>query len=78
MISAPRGRAAQMNAGARAAGGSVLLFLHADTVLPQGWPAAVSAAMEGGAAVAGAFDMVIDSDRFIFTVIARMSSRKHA
>lgn len=77
MIAAPRGRAAQMNAGARAAGGRVLLFLHADTGLPPGWPAAVSAAMEGGEAVAGAFDMVIDSDRFIFTVIARMSSRKH-
>ena len=42
MIAAPRGRAAQMNAGARAAGGRVLLFLHADTGLPPGWPAAVS------------------------------------
>ena len=30
-----RGRAAQMNAGARAAGGDVLCFLHADTVLPE-------------------------------------------
>ncbi len=38
---APRGRAAQMNAGARAARGDVLLFLHADTDLPVGWPAAV-------------------------------------
>jgi len=30
----PRGRALQMNAGARAAGGDVLVFLHADTRLP--------------------------------------------
>ena len=33
---APRGRALQMNAGARAATGDVLLFLHADTRLPAG------------------------------------------
>ena len=35
VLSAPRGRAAQMNAGAAAATGDVLLFLHADTRLPQ-------------------------------------------
>jgi rSAM/selenodomain-associated transferase 2 len=36
VIAAPRGRGAQMNAGAAASGGEVLLFLHADTRLPQG------------------------------------------
>ena len=36
ILSAPRGRASQMNAGARAAAGGVLLFLHADTRLPAG------------------------------------------
>ena len=35
LIQAPRGRARQMNAGAAAAKGSVLLFLHADTTLPE-------------------------------------------
>ena len=35
LLRAPRGRASQMNAGAEAARGDVLLFLHADTVLPQ-------------------------------------------
>ncbi len=34
VIEAPRGRASQMNAGARAAGGDALVFLHADTRLP--------------------------------------------
>jgi rSAM/selenodomain-associated transferase 2 len=36
VLRAERGRARQMNAGARAAGGDVLLFLHADTRLPDG------------------------------------------
>ena len=35
-LSAPKGRATQMNAGARAAKGDWLLFLHADTLLPAG------------------------------------------
>lgn len=34
VVQAPRGRGAQMNAGAQAAGGTFLLFLHADTRLP--------------------------------------------
>lgn len=36
LLSAPKGRASQMNAGAKAATGEWLLFLHADTVLPDG------------------------------------------
>jgi rSAM/selenodomain-associated transferase 2 len=35
VLSAPPGRASQMNAGARAATGDMLLFLHADTNLPR-------------------------------------------
>ncbi len=35
LIEAPRGRAKQMNAGANAASGELLLFLHADTLLPE-------------------------------------------
>jgi rSAM/selenodomain-associated transferase 2 len=44
VIAAPRGRGAQMNAGAAAASGGVLLFLHADTTLP---PAADTLILEG-------------------------------
>ncbi len=36
VLTAPKGRASQMNAGAKAANGEWLLFLHADTVLPDG------------------------------------------
>lgn len=35
-LSAPKGRASQMNAGAKQACGEWLLFLHADTILPPG------------------------------------------
>jgi rSAM/selenodomain-associated transferase 2 len=39
VVAAPRGRGTQLAAGAAAATGDWLLFLHADTVLPQGWRA---------------------------------------
>jgi rSAM/selenodomain-associated transferase 2 len=35
VLNAPKGRASQMNAGATAAKGEWLLFLHADTLLPK-------------------------------------------
>jgi rSAM/selenodomain-associated transferase 2 len=44
VLAAPRGRASQLNAGAAAARGDVLLFLHADTLLPPGALAAIAAA----------------------------------
>ncbi|HKC44159.1 MAG TPA: TIGR04283 family arsenosugar biosynthesis glycosyltransferase [Burkholderiales bacterium] len=46
LLTAPRGRASQMNAGARVAGGSWLLFLHADTLLPQDGLARIAALPE--------------------------------
>ncbi len=42
LITAPKGRASQMNAGARRAHGEWLLFLHADTHLPDGALAAIA------------------------------------
>ncbi len=55
VISAPRGRATQMNAGAAVAGGEVLLFLHADTLLPGGSVPAVLGALQDPAVIGGAF-----------------------
>ena len=63
VIEAPRGRARQMNAGAARTVGDVLLFLHADTRLPDGALDAVREAIRGGA-VAGCFRLAFDRRGF--------------
>jgi rSAM/selenodomain-associated transferase 2 len=55
VLSSPPGRARQMNLGASHAGGDILLFLHADTLLPSGGLEAVRVAMQGPDIVGGAF-----------------------
>ena len=49
MMESARGRAVQMNAGAAIATGEVLLFLHADTLLPGGAANRIRAAVLRGA-----------------------------
>ena len=61
VIDSPRGRGAQMNAGAAAATGDILLFLHADTVLEQGWSKELFSVLDGQSAVGGAFRFSIDN-----------------
>jgi rSAM/selenodomain-associated transferase 2 len=60
VLRAARGRARQLDAGARAASGDALLFLHADTRLPAGWAEAVRAALADPRAVGGAFRLRFD------------------
>lgn len=55
------GRAVQMNTGAVAASGEILLFLHADTRLPAGFDAMVRTALPQPKTVAGAFKLRIDA-----------------
>jgi len=56
-IAAPRGRASQMNAGAATAKGDVLLFLHADTRLPENADALVIDALSRSRRAWGRFDV---------------------
>ncbi len=55
-----RGRARQANEAARHAQGNILLFLHADTRLPDGWDVLVTEALETPGVIAGAFAFATD------------------
>ncbi|MCC5608285.1 TIGR04283 family arsenosugar biosynthesis glycosyltransferase [Nostoc sp. CHAB 5834] len=61
IISSSPGRAVQMNTGAVAASGEILLFLHADTCLPTGFDDMVRTALQQPGTVAGAFKLRIDA-----------------
>jgi rSAM/selenodomain-associated transferase 2 len=65
VVNASRGRALQMNAGARAATGDMLLFLHADTRLPAGAEILVFSA-----AIWGRFDVRIEGRHPLLKVVA--------
>ncbi|MEI6309527.1 MAG: TIGR04283 family arsenosugar biosynthesis glycosyltransferase [bacterium] len=67
---APKGRANQMNAGARQATGDVLLFLHADTTLPLGALEAIRGALAETKTVGGAFSPIFDSRMAFFRLLA--------
>ena len=71
LIHAPRGRARQMNAGAGAASGRVLLFLHADTRLPPGWDRAVRDVIGVQGREWGRFDVRLDGRHPMLRVVER-------
>ena len=75
-IVAPQGRGTQMNAGAALAQGDILLFLHADTQLPIAALPKICTALQQSTAVAGAFDLAIDSSRRSLQLIGRVSSMR--
>lgn len=71
IIQAPRGRARQMNAGAAAAQGKVLLFLHADTLLPTAADHLVEEALASGG-LWGRFDVRIVGRHPMLRVVAAL------
>ena len=71
LLVAPRGRASQMNVGALAAQGDILLFLHADTRLPEGAAGLISTALAAGRTW-GRFDVVIEGHSRWFPLIAAL------
>jgi rSAM/selenodomain-associated transferase 2 len=70
VIAAPRGRAAQMNAGAAVAGGDVLLFLHADTRLPDGADTILLNGLETSRRAWGRFDVRITGRSLVLAMVA--------
>jgi rSAM/selenodomain-associated transferase 2 len=75
VLTAPRGRASQMNAGAAVARGGVLLFLHADTRLPQGAARLIAQAVGGGRHW-GRFDVRIEGRSAWLPLVATMMNRR--
>jgi rSAM/selenodomain-associated transferase 2 len=65
-----QGRGRQMNYGATKATGEVLLFLHADTLLPDNFPGLILDAISRPAFAAGAFSLAIDSPSKSLAAIA--------
>ncbi|CAE8603421.1 unnamed protein product [Polarella glacialis] len=61
VLASRRGRAWQMNAGARTTKAEVLIFLHADTELPEGAVAAVRAALADASVLGGCFQLRFDT-----------------
>ena len=71
LFSSP-GRAMQMNNGAAAATGDILLFLHADTRLPNNFDTSVRQSLQIQNTIAGAFELNIDSDMPSLRIIEKM------
>jgi rSAM/selenodomain-associated transferase 2 len=74
LISAPRGRARQMNAGARASHGDALVFVHADTLVPRTFARDIAAALSDPAVVGGRFDVRLDESGLPYRIIGAMIS----
>jgi rSAM/selenodomain-associated transferase 2 len=76
VASAPRGRANQMNAGARIAAGDVLLFLHADTRLPARADRAVLDGLAGSGRAWGRFDVRIAGRHPLLRLVAALMNAR--
>jgi rSAM/selenodomain-associated transferase 2 len=70
VLTAPRGRASQMNAGAQAAAGKVLVFLHADTRLPPGAIRLVLDGLARSGKAWGRFDIAIEGKNPLLAIVA--------
>ncbi len=74
VLNCARGRARQMNAGAAAATGEALLFLHADTRLPENAAALIDTALQQRCW--GRFDVRIAGRPVMLRLIARMMNQR--
>ena len=74
VVTSPRGRAIQMNCGARIGSGDALIFLHADTQLPDNAPGLIEKALMHHAW--GRFDVVIEGRSAWLPVVAAMMNQR--
>jgi rSAM/selenodomain-associated transferase 2 len=74
VIQSNPGKALQMNTGAKAAAGDILVFLHADTLLPEDFSHQIVSALNQTGVAAGAFRLTINSTRAGIRIIERMAN----
>src|SRR5579859_4199794 len=74
VIHSARGRAVQMNTGATAADGDVLLFLHADTQLPPDAFQAIEKALQAPHVVGGAFQICFNCAQWPYRLVASVTN----
>lgn len=72
-----RGRGAALDAGAKAARGEILLFLHADTRLPPGALEAIESALQDPAVAGGAFSRRYDDPRLRYRLLECRAGLDH-
>ncbi|MDT8428277.1 MAG: TIGR04283 family arsenosugar biosynthesis glycosyltransferase [Pseudomonadales bacterium] len=72
MVHSARGRARQMNAGAAEAAGDVLVFLHSDTLLPEGAAVQIQQALSHPRRCWGRFDLRLSGRHPAFRLIEFM------
>ena len=76
VIPAPCGRAVQMNVGAQRAGGDTLLFLHADTLVPDGYASAVIDACMQPGVIGGRFDVRLEPRTPLIWLTGELMNRR--
>jgi rSAM/selenodomain-associated transferase 2 len=74
VITGERGRARQMNAGAAAARGDALAFVHADTIVPPSFGADIKLGLANLDVVGGRFDLALDDPSPVFRILAALIS----
>lgn len=74
LLTVTDGRSAQSNTAALKARGDILLFLHADTILPETFAADILEAVKGPNVAAGAFGLGINADRACFHMVESLTN----
>lgn len=74
VVTSERGRAIQMNSGATMASGDVLLFLHADTQLPESAAALIEAALQNR--TWGRFDVRLSGGHWLLRIVESLMNRR--
>jgi rSAM/selenodomain-associated transferase 2 len=77
IVQSAKGRGVQMNEGAKAAGGDVLWFIHADCYPPPDAVDEIHRALRNPAVVGGGFEYALNHPAFRFRVVEFLSNRKN-